>query len=91
MRSIGKIYNYETIKFPTLAVKANQKQKTKSRYEFSKTPLRYWDAVILYEISTWIVGTKFDFANSHEMTKMSYNLLLNRNILRTVFNSTNRM
>ena len=61
-----------SIKFPTLAVKANQKQKTKSRYDFSKTPLRYWDAVMLYEISTWIVGTKFDFANSHEMTKMSY-------------------
>ena len=66
------IYNHETIKFPTLAVKANQKQKTKPRYDFSKTPLRYWDAVILYDFSTWIVGTKFDFANSHEMTKMSY-------------------
>ena len=71
MRSIGKISNYKAIKFPTLAAKANQ-NKTKSWYDFSKTPLRYWDAVILYEISTWIVGTKFDFANSHEMTKMSY-------------------
>ena len=31
---IGNIYNYDTIKFPTLAVKANPKQKTKSRYDF---------------------------------------------------------